>query len=203
MPIITLTPNYCGAIGIRSAEVIRTAGVTQSSGCRFNLYDETGSTLVATIDRAAAFFRFNQITYTDGATYQVAVQAKHGDLYGVEGVHCSVTLFAAAMATRQDGGLSSNSDIEALDFKTVAYLNPFAESFKLAITSESDAPIEVRVYYIIGNLLEDKMVKATDIQAFELGNRSTHNIFRKSVILSAVEGSRRKYKELKEVELIA
>lgn len=60
------------------------------------------------------------------------------------------------MATRRYGGFLSNSEMEALDFKAVAYPNPFAESFKLAITSESDASIEVRVYDMIGKLLEEK-----------------------------------------------
>ena len=117
------------------------------------------------------------MAYTDGETYQVKVQVKQGEEYGAEGAACSVTLSAGAMATRQDGTISSNNDMGAMDFKAVAYPNPFAENFKLAITSESDATIQVRVYDMIGKLLEDKMVKATDIQAFELGNRLPAGVY--------------------------
>ena len=59
----------------------------------------------------------------------------------------------------------------------MAYPNPFAENFKLAVKTNSEANIQIRVYDMIGKLLEDKMINVSDIQNFELGNQYPSGVY--------------------------
>jgi len=64
----------------------------------------------------------------------------------------------------------------------LAYPNPFAANFKLDVKTNSESNIQVRVYDMIGKLVEDKMINASDIQNFELGNQYPSGVY--NVIVS-------------------
>lgn len=173
IPVISLLDVYCGAVGVTSTQEVRASNVTNVFEYRFNIYDETGGTLIATLDRPASMFRFSEFSYMDGATYLVTAQAKQGAVYGIEGPACSVTLGSQAITTKQGGA----KEVYAMDFKAIAYPNPFADNFMLAITSDSDASVQVRVYDMIGKLLEDKTLSASEIQTYEVGNRFPAGVY--------------------------
>jgi autotransporter-associated beta strand protein len=67
-------------------------------------------------------------------------------------------------------------------FEALAYPNPFAENFRLDVKTNCEASIQVRVYDMIGKLVEDKMINASDIQNFELGNQYPSGVY--NVIVS-------------------
>jgi hypothetical protein len=52
----------------------------------------------------------------------------------------------------------------------------------LDVKTNSEASIQVRVYDMIGKLVEDKMINASDIQNFELGSQYPSGVY--NVIVS-------------------
>jgi len=52
----------------------------------------------------------------------------------------------------------------------------------LDVKTNSEASIKVRVYDMIGKLVEDKMINSSDIQNFELGNQYPSGVY--NVIVS-------------------
>ena len=72
----------------------------------------------------------------------------------------------------QARAISSDVQLEVgTVFEAMSYPNPFAENFKLDVKTNSESNIQVRVYDMIGKLVEDKMINTSDIQNFEIGTQ--------------------------------
>jgi hypothetical protein len=114
----------------------------------------------------------------DGEQYsvQVAVKFPSEQDFGPYGKTCTITLV-------QGRAIASDVQLELANvFEALAYPNPFTENFKLDVKTNSEASIQVRVYDMIGKLVEDKMINASDIQNFELGNQYPSGVY--NVIVS-------------------
>ena len=57
------------------------------------------------------------------------------------------------------------------------YPNPFANNFKLAVKTNSVEDIEVKVFDMLGKLIESNLVKTADIDTFEIGNSYKSGIY--------------------------
>uniref|UniRef100_UPI00261A5FDB T9SS type A sorting domain-containing protein n=1 Tax=Flavobacterium sp. TaxID=239 RepID=UPI00261A5FDB len=57
-----------------------------------------------------------------------------------------------------------------VDFKAVAYPNPFAENFKLDVNTSSEEVIKVSVYDMIGKQVEQRQINVSDVASFEVGS---------------------------------
>ena len=92
MPTIKLQDAYCGISDVSPYQWLFVNDVAGATAYKYNVYDATGTNLVFSTERSVTYFRFLENTFTYGATYQVRVQVKQGDSYGVEGSACSVTI---------------------------------------------------------------------------------------------------------------
>ncbi|WP_344817431.1 T9SS type A sorting domain-containing protein, partial [Flavobacterium cheonanense] len=109
---------------------------------------------------------------------QVAVKFPNETNFGAYGKTCTIkTPMQTSRVVGSGIQLEDNNVFEAL-----AYPNPFVENFKLDVKTNSEASIQVRVYDMIGKLLEDKTINASDIQNFELGNQYPSGVY--NVIVS-------------------
>ena len=54
--------------------------------------------------------------------------------------------------------------------QATVYPNPFANNFKLAVKTNSDEVIQVKVFDMLGKLIETSFVETSDIETFEIGN---------------------------------
>ena len=88
----SLQAAYCGANNVTPYQWLFVNNVVGATAYKYNVYDATGTNLVFSTERSVTYFRFLENTFTYGATYQVRVQVKQGDSYGVEGSTCSVTI---------------------------------------------------------------------------------------------------------------
>jgi hypothetical protein len=115
----------------------------------------------------------------NGAIYsvQVAVRLPNELNFGPYSKACTIKTPMQARA------IASDVQLEVVNvFEALAYPNPFAENFKLDVKTNSEASIQVRVYDMIGKLVEDKMIIASNIQNFELGNQYPSGVY--NVIVS-------------------
>lgn len=177
IPTTTVRLTQCGTT-VEPNDNIFPVGITGATGYIFNIYDATGTTQLASIENTYSRFRFNQFASDRGATYLVKVQVKRGAMIGAEGAGCLITVAAEAIGFRQ--GMIADKD--ALEFKAVAYPNPFSDNFKVSLDSESNSSVQVQVYDMLGKLLEDKTVNTSDLQTLEVGNNYAVGIY--NVILT-------------------
>jgi len=54
-------------------------------------------------------------------------------------------------------------------FRVIASPNPFAENFKLDVTSSSEEALQIKVYDMLGKLVENRILATTEVEGFEFG----------------------------------
>jgi Secretion system C-terminal sorting domain len=106
-----------------------------------------------------------------GTTYSVQVSIEINGVFGPYGKICTVTLPGAGKA-----------DANAVAFQATAYPNPFTETFMLDVKTSSEEYIQVRVYDMLGKLIEDKKVDVSSITNLEVGTRFPAGVY--NVIVS-------------------
>ncbi len=63
------------------------------------------------------------------------------------------------------------------NMNVTVYPNPFTNNFKLNVENGSDEDVQIRVYDMLGKLMETSTVKTSDIEAFEIGNRYPTGVY--------------------------
>ncbi|CAN1546249.1 Por_Secre_tail, Por secretion system C-terminal sorting domain [Flavobacteriaceae bacterium] len=63
------------------------------------------------------------------------------------------------------------------EFKVVAYPNPYASTFQLNFTTTSESQVEMRVYDMIGKLIEVRQFSTTEMNNQEVGNNYPSGIY--------------------------
>jgi uncharacterized repeat protein (TIGR01451 family) len=113
------------------------------------------------------------ITYT----VQAAVRMSGQSAFGPYSTGCSIVT-PSALRT-----INSETVLEVANvFEAIAYPNPFTENFQLEVKTNNEADLEIRVYDMIGKLVEQKTVTATDIQTIEVGSNYPSGVY--NVIVS-------------------
>ena len=95
----TLQASQCG-VSVNLTDRIYPVSVAGATGYAFDIYAADGTTFITTIENSNIFFRFTQMNFTLGATYQVRVRVKRGSVYSIAGGACSVTLNNSIPTTR-------------------------------------------------------------------------------------------------------
>ncbi|GAA4039582.1 hypothetical protein GCM10022388_00080 [Flavobacterium chungnamense] len=162
-----------------NSELIIADAVTGAITYRFRVYN--GVDYDTFYDNQFNRFTLNNFPglIPNGAIYsvQVAVKLPNEPSFGPYSKACTIKTPMQARA------IASDVQLEVVNvFEALAYPNPFAENFKLDVKTTSEANIQVRVYDMIGKLVEDKMINASDIQNFELGNQYPSGVY--NVIVS-------------------
>ena len=69
-----------------------------------------------------------------------------------------------------------------LEFIASVYPNPFAENFKLDIQTTSEDTLQVKVYDMLGKLVDNQILDATQVEAIEIGSDYPSGVY--NVIVS-------------------
>ena len=100
--------------------------------------------------------------------YTVRVAIFYGGVYQAFGTPCTIT--TSPTATR---GAATDLAI----FEANAYPNPFADTFKLDINTSSEDTVEVKVYDMIGKLVERRNISLTELGSQEVGSKFTSGVY--------------------------
>jgi Secretion system C-terminal sorting domain/Calx-beta domain len=162
--------SQCDYTAISNTENIVAVVVSGATEYRFNI-SNTILGYNVTIDRPLNSFNLNMFSgLLAGTTYSVQVAVKIGGVFGPYGKICNLT---TPGGTRL---VSNNIKVEN-EFKALLYPNPFAESFKLDVKTLSESTIQIRVYDMLGKLIENKNVIPSEIQNLELGTNYSSGVY--------------------------
>jgi hypothetical protein len=157
--------------------------VSGAAAYRFRVYLVDGSNnVVYDYSMDSSFNRFTLNNFPGlvaGTTYtvQVAVRMTGQSVFGPYNKQCTIVTPGASRT------LNSETALEVANvFEAIAFPNPFAENFKLEVKTNNEADLEIRVYDMIGKLVEQKTVVSTDIQTIEVGSNYPSGVY--NVIVS-------------------
>ena len=172
--ITQVQASQCGSTLTAMNQSILADNVPYAAGYRFRITDSSSTVTIA--DRPTRLVVLTAIagfTPAAGATYSVEVAVKNTDgTYMPYGAACNITT----------PGAQTRGDVNTVSFNAVAYPNPFADSFMLDVKAATDQNIQVRVYDMLGKLVEDRNVDVDSINAIEVGSRFPSGVY--NVIVS-------------------
>jgi hypothetical protein len=177
IPTTSLVTAQCDQYQVMSnSELIVAQPLTGVTMYRFRIYNNTGYN--AMYENTTNHFTLNNFQgLENGVLYfvQVAVRFANETNFGPYSKECSIlTPTDETRSIANDAKLK----VEVVNpFHAVAYPNPFAANFKLHLENPSNAVINVKVYDMIGKLVQDTMINASEIQNFELGNQYPSGVY--------------------------
>ena len=166
---LPLSIRQCGTTYTSKYRGINATVIPNVSGYRFR-FTNLATNVEEVITSAISYTSLSALsTYVAGATYSVEVAVKTTGDFGHYGPACNINAPAAIA--------SNGTTIVSADFKVVASPNPFSDTFALDITEGSAGNAEVRVFDMIGKLLEVRSVQSSDLSSQRLGNSFPSGVY--------------------------
>jgi hypothetical protein len=92
------------------------------------------------------------------------------------GDSCEIVSPAAAARTEE---------VPAFDMQVLAYPNPFTSEFKLNVTTSTEGAVELKVYDMLGKLVEARSINTIDYSSEDFGSAYPAGVY--NVIVSQGE----------------
>jgi hypothetical protein len=112
-----------------------------------------------------------------GGTYNVRVRMifNNGDPAGVYGKACTIVI----------PGASRQIEGAGVSFNATAWPNPSADDFNIEITTAGKASVGIKVYDMVGRMLENRQVTVNEIEALKVGSQYPSGVY--NIIVSQGE----------------
>jgi uncharacterized protein YjiK len=156
-PVLT----SCGTIVPTAGSLVYTSSLNSVSQYRFqvtNVSDQ--STVTFDTNKFWFSFRVNVPGYTPETGYSVRVAVMTGGTWSAFGDACEIVSPAAA----------ARGEVGSSVFEAVAFPNPFATEFKLNVTTSTEGAIALKVYDMLGKLIETRSINTIDYSSEDLGS---------------------------------
>jgi hypothetical protein len=174
-PAVPTLINCGGSVASGSTLVpaVSLAGATQY---RFQIVRQLDNA-TSTIDRSTNYFTFNMVPaaiFTAGATYNVRVAVMSTGNWSPFGDVCEIVAPGAAAK-----GVPSTTAVvsEETAFKVAAYPNPFTADFNIEVTTSSTQNVQLKVYDMLGKLIESREVQAADLNLAKVGAQYPSGVY--------------------------
>ena len=149
---------------------------------KFRLFNGTYDFVVESIYNRFTLSMFPGLE--QGTLYSVQAAAQVGGIFDTNvlgeqkwGKTCTLTTPNAARQTETAASTPRLEVVVNNEFNALAYPNPFAANFKLDVTTNSEENLSVRVYDMLGKLVEDRQVNASDVETLEVGANYTSGVY--------------------------
>ncbi len=167
IPTTTIQPSFCGATLASLDTKIGAVLVSGATEGRFEITIAGGSPIVYEV--AAYNFKLSEtgVAVLNSTTYSIRVACKVGGVWSNYGASCDVTTPAAAAPAR----------LKAKEYAVSAYPNPFENNFSVSIEGATKANVTINVYDMLGRQVENREVKAEELENISLGANYSSGIY--------------------------
>ncbi len=162
-PAVPSLANCGGSVALKTTPISvgSVAGATQY---RFQIV-RASDNASSTIDRGVNWFNFNMLpssTYTIGSLYYVRVAVMTAGTWSPFSDACEITAPAGA-------GKWVADEQPVAEFKATSYPNPFVSDFSIDVATESQQRVQIRIYDMLGKLVESKEMEADGLNGLRVG----------------------------------
>ena len=185
IPVVGLSSPACGSTLASFGSTISAAPALYATKYRFrvrrtnDLPVETATygTVTTTGSRFTTFSAASTgLTLLNNTSYTVSVQYSimegTNEVWSNYGPTC--VYITPAAASRQ----SEIDNVEIKDaFSAVAYPNPFANNFMINVTTSTKETINIKVYDMVGRLIEQRDTTANDLENLAIGDRYPSGVY--------------------------
>jgi hypothetical protein len=175
-PAVPMLAN-CGAVVPTAGSLVYTTSTNSVTQYRFQVTNvATQQTVTFDTNKYWFSFRVNVPGFTVSSAYSVRISVMTAGTWSPFGDACEITSPAAAARTEE---------VSAFDMQVLAYPNPFTSEFKLNVTTSTEGTVELKVYDMLGKLVEAKSINIIDYISEDFGSSYPAGIY--NVIVSQGE----------------
>jgi hypothetical protein len=170
----------CGGIIPSKTTAIAATSLTGVTQYRFQVTRELDNAS-STIDRSQNWFNFNMVpaaNYTAGALYAVRVAVMTAGTWSPFGDACEIQ----APSGVGKGIPTATTATASAEFKAMALPNPFTADFSIDVTTSSQENVQLKVYDMLGKLVESREMKVSDLSMEKVGAQYPSGVY--NVIVS-------------------
>jgi len=169
-PTSQLQLSQCDVIIASNATTIYADSYSGASTYRFRF---TNGAFSYSFDRPTRSFVLSTVPgLLPATTYSVQVALEINGVFGPYGKVCTITTPGSARTV----------DASKSSLQVMTYPNPFADNFKLDVVTTSEEVINVKVYDMLGKLVENRNVEVNNIDTLEVGSTFPSGVY--NVIVS-------------------
>ncbi len=152
----------CGTIVPTASSLVYTSSLNSVSQYRFQVTKVSDQSAV-TFDTNKFWFSFrvNVPGYTPETAYSVRVAVMTSGTWSPFGDACEIVSPTAA---------ARSEEVSAFDMQVLAYPNPFTSEFKLNVTISTEGAVELKVYDMLGKLIDTRSINTIDYISEDLGS---------------------------------
>jgi len=152
----------CGTIVPTASSLVYTSSMNSVSQYRFQVTKVSDqSTVTFDTNKFWFSFRVNVPGYTPETGYSVRVAVMTAGTWSPYSDACEIVSPAAS---------ARSEDVSVYDMQVMAYPNPFTSEFKLNVTTSTQGAVEMKVYDMLGKLVESKSIHTIDYMSEDLGS---------------------------------
>jgi autotransporter-associated beta strand protein len=161
-----LQPSQCGSTISNSWTTIYAIPVSEATGYRFEVFN---GAITQYIDTSVPRFNIHQIPagYAANTAYTIRVAILFESVYQAFGTSCTFNTSA---------GLTKLAAVDSV-FIVKASPNPFTNTFRLDAETSSQEQVAVKVYDMIGKLVETRQVNAAQLAQVEIGENYPSGVY--------------------------
>ena len=168
-PVTSLVPSQCGSMSPTSlTQQLNISPYPGFPNYRVLLEEISGEDVVNSEEREItySYFKLSDFSIAQlGKNYNISVAIKLNGVFGDYDSACDVFTEAPSKT------------VMPLTFKANAYPNPFANNFMLDIKTSSQSDVNLKVYDMIGRMIEQKDVSISDMENTMLGNSYPSGVY--------------------------
>ncbi len=170
----------CSSIIPTAGSLVYTTALTSATQYRFQVTNSVDQTTV-TFDTNKYWFSFrvNVPGYTPETAYSVRVAVMTSGTWSPFGDACEIVSPTAA---------ARSEEVSAFDMQVLAYPNPFTSEFKLNVTTFTEGAVELKVYDMLGKLIETRSINTIDYISEDLGSSYPAGVY--NVIVTQGENAK-------------
>ena len=152
----------CGAVVPTASSLVYTSSLNSVTQYRFQVTKVADqSTVTFDTNKFWFSFRANVVGYTPNAVYSVRIAVMTAGTWSPFGDACEITAPAASARTEE---------IPVFDMQVLAYPNPFSSEFKLSITTSTEGTVALKVYDMLGKLIEKRSINTIEYISEDFGS---------------------------------
>ena len=173
--VLGLVAGSCGVTLPSNSTIVYTTPRDRVTTYRFQLINTT-TNAVKIIDRTLHWFGFNVFAgYAPGTAYEVRVAYQTTGDFSVFSEVCLVT--SPGTARGDQATAVTGIPVATTAFDVMSFPNPFTSNFGLDIKTLNEGNVGIKVYDMIGKLIEVREVQLSDIQNQSIGDKYPSGVY--------------------------
>ncbi|TDP58399.1 MopE-related protein [Flavobacterium dankookense] len=181
-PALPSLTAYCGGVVPNKGITIPTTSLNRATLYRFEVTRYSDNTLntilsVQQIDRTQHWFNFNLVTdYVPNGVYGVRVSVMTSGSFPGSSV-LGQFLYGDTCIITSPNIAREATPVATSRFEAVGYPNPYDYEFGIKLDTTSDSMVSIKVYDMIGKLIEQREVAPIDIPVQAIGERYPTGVY--------------------------